>query len=136
MRAVGGGSINGQYIEGMVNLGSMMGWDLTDTGIGQMPPSITEPGTNFAKVARNDLYLCIEYGDGSEPNFIATCNPSSIGDITTGFLTYEQTTDQKLKSSVPGVHCVFDVLEPDPDCTPTGGEFDQFYTYSGRSDGL
>ncbi|KAF5547637.1 hypothetical protein FNAPI_8468 [Fusarium napiforme] len=131
--AVGGGSIDGQYIKGTANLGSMMGWDFTDTGIGMMPSFIIEPGTNFAKVARNDLYLCIGYGDGNEPNYVATCDPISIDDITTGFLTCQQTTDRKLKCSVPGVQCVF---EPDTVCTPTGGDFDQFYTYSGRSDGL
>ncbi|KAI1037636.1 hypothetical protein LB503_009640 [Fusarium chuoi] len=128
-----GGSINGQYIKGVANEGSMMGWDLTGTGIGHMPPFTIEPGTNFAKVLRNDLYLCIGYGDGSEPNYVATCDLITNGNIDTGFLTCEQTTDRKLKCSVPGVQCVF---EPDTVCTPTGGEFDQFYTYSGRSDGL
>ncbi|KAG5753174.1 hypothetical protein H9Q72_003837 [Fusarium xylarioides] len=131
--AIGGGSINRQYIKGVANEGSMMGWDLTGTGIGMMPPFTIEPGTNFAKVLRNDLYLCTGYGDGIEPNFVATCDLSTSGDPYTGFLTCEQTRDRKLKCSVPGVQCVFD---PDTVCTPTGGDFDKFYTYSGRSDGL
>ncbi|KAH7203195.1 cytochrome P450 [Fusarium oxysporum] len=58
-----GGSINGQYMKGVANEGSMMGWDLTGTGTGHMPPFTIEPGTNYAKVLRNDLYLCIGYGD-------------------------------------------------------------------------
>ncbi|WKT52275.1 hypothetical protein QSH57_002789 [Fusarium oxysporum f. sp. vasinfectum] len=107
-----GGSINAQYMKGVANEGSMMGWDLTGTGTGHMPPFTIKPGTNYAEVLRNDLYLCTGYGDGSEPNF---------------------TTDRKLKCSVPGIQCVF---EPDMVCTRTGGDFDHFYTYSGRTDGL
>lgn len=98
-----------------------------------MPPFTIEPGTNYAKVLRNDLYLCIGYGDGSEPNFVASCEIFTSADPSTGFLTYEQTTDRKLKCSVPGIQCVF---EPDIVCTLTGGDFDHFYTYSGRTDGL
>ncbi|KAL9564258.1 hypothetical protein ACKAV7_011449 [Fusarium commune] len=97
-----------------------------------MPLFTIEPVTNYAKVLHNDLYLCIGYGDGSEPNFIASCDLFSIAGPTTWFLTCEQTTDRKLECSVPGVQCGF---EPDTVCTPTGGDFDQFYTYSGRSDG-
>ncbi|KAF5679863.1 hypothetical protein FDENT_8577 [Fusarium denticulatum] len=81
-----------------------MGWNPTDSGIGIMPPFIIEPGTNYVKAPRNNLYLCIGYGDGSEPNFVATCDISTSGDLYTGFLTCEQTTDRKLKCSVPGVH--------------------------------
>ncbi|EXL98324.1 hypothetical protein FOIG_09874 [Fusarium odoratissimum NRRL 54006] len=33
-----GGSINGQYMKGVANEGSMMGWDLIGTGTGHMPP--------------------------------------------------------------------------------------------------
>ncbi|KAI3576404.1 hypothetical protein IWW34DRAFT_791713 [Fusarium oxysporum f. sp. albedinis] len=128
-----GGSINGQYMKGGANEGSMMGWDLTGTGTGHMPPFTIEPGTNYAKVLRNDLYLCIGYGDGSEPNFVASCELFTSADPSTRFLTCEQTTDRKLKCSVPGIQCVF---EPDMVCTPTGGDFDHFYTYSGRTDGL
>ncbi|RBQ81861.1 hypothetical protein FVER53590_13357 [Fusarium verticillioides] len=131
--AVGGGSINGQYMKGVANEGSMMGWNPTDSRIGMMPPFIIEPGTNYVKAPRNNLYLCIGYGDGNEPNFVTTCDISTSGDPYTGFLTCEQTTDRKLKCSVPGVECVFD---PDTVCTLTGGEFDKFYTYAGRSDGL
>ncbi|KAJ4223204.1 hypothetical protein NW760_010887 [Fusarium oxysporum] len=70
-----GGSINAQYMKGVANEGSMMGWDLTGTGTGHMPPFTIKPGTNYAEVLRNDLYLCIGYGDGSEPNFVASCEP-------------------------------------------------------------
>ncbi|KAH7151052.1 cytochrome P450 [Fusarium sp. MPI-SDFR-AT-0072] len=66
-----GGSIDGQYMKGVANEATMMGWDLTGTGIGHMPLFTIEPVTNYAKVLRNDLYLCIGYEDGSEPNFIA-----------------------------------------------------------------
>ncbi|KAL7758944.1 hypothetical protein ACKLNR_011371 [Fusarium oxysporum f. sp. zingiberi] len=128
-----GGSINGQYMKGGANEGSMMGWDLTGTGTGHMPPFTIEPGINYAKVLRNDLYLCIGYGDGSEPNFVASCELFTSADPSTGFLTCEKTTDRKLKCSVPGIQCVF---EPDMVCTPTGGDFDHFYTYSGRTGGL
>ncbi|KAG7409048.1 hypothetical protein Forpe1208_v011198 [Fusarium oxysporum f. sp. rapae] len=110
-----GGSIDGQYMKGVANEATMMGWDLTGTGIGHMPLFTIEPVTNYAKVLRNDLYLCIGYEDGSEPNFIASCD-----------LFFP------LPALPLGVQCVF---EPDTVRTPTGGDFDQFYTYSGRSDG-
>ncbi|KAF5593133.1 uncharacterized protein FSUBG_9914 [Fusarium subglutinans] len=131
--AVGGGSIDGKYIRGVANEGSMMGWNLPDSGIGYMPTFIIEQGTDYAKATRNNLHLCIGYGDGSEPNYVATCDRDTNGGPTTGFLTCQQTTHRKLKCSVPGVQCVFG---PEAVCTPTGGDFDRFYTYSGRSDGL
>ncbi|EMT71917.1 hypothetical protein FOC4_g10003760 [Fusarium odoratissimum] len=109
-----GGSINGQYMKGVANEGSMMGWDLIGTGTGHMPPFTG-------------------YGDGSEPNFVASCELFTSADTSTGFLTCEQTTDRKLKCFVPGIQCVF---EPDTVCTLTGGDFDHFYSYSGRTDGL
>ncbi|ENH74825.1 hypothetical protein FOC1_g10003185 [Fusarium oxysporum f. sp. cubense race 1] len=79
----------------------------------------------------NGQYM--KYGEGSEPNFVVSCELFTSADPSTGFLTCKQTTDRKLKCSVPGIQCVF---EPDMVCTPTGGDFDHFYTCSGRTDGL
>ncbi|TXB95996.1 hypothetical protein FocTR4_00016454 [Fusarium oxysporum f. sp. cubense] len=115
-----GGSINGQYMKGVANEGSMMGWDLIARH-------------KLCQSAAQRSLPMLGYGDGSEPNFVASCELFTSADTSTGFLTCEQTTDRKLKCFVPGIQCVF---EPDTVCTLTGGDFDHFYSYSGRTDGL
>ncbi|KAF5011643.1 hypothetical protein FDECE_2266 [Fusarium decemcellulare] len=126
-----GSQIDNQFLTGRKDWGYMVGWNIQVDGIERLSFSI-DPVTKYL-VETSGNYLCVDYSESNQPSFLQLCNKYALSSNENGFLTCDQTADRKLKCSAPAGSCVF---YPYPSCTRNGDTFTEFYTFSGRSDGI
>ncbi|QKD62351.2 uncharacterized protein FOBCDRAFT_149608 [Fusarium oxysporum Fo47] len=84
----------------------------------------------------NGNILCIQYGEDGDASLLRTCDNNMLNQPDYAPVTCEQTRDQELDCSVPAKTCTLDFDTLETICTTLTGTFDNFYTYSGRQDGI
>ncbi|OBS29457.1 hypothetical protein FPOA_03393 [Fusarium poae] len=128
-----GAQVDGQYLLGYQSPGFFVGWQYSSTNY-HMTFSIDSTTNRMIDV--NGNILCIQYKGNGDPNLLSTCSSDmrSLPDYAS--VTCEQTRDRELHCSVPAKTCTFDIRTSRTTCTTLTGTFDNFYTYSGRQDGI
>ncbi|KAH7148077.1 hypothetical protein DER46DRAFT_580511 [Fusarium sp. MPI-SDFR-AT-0072] len=83
----------------------------------------------------NGKILCIQYGEDADVNLLKTCSNNMLNDPEYNLVSCEQTRDRKLKCSVPVKECTVGITF-ETTCVTLPGRFNNFYTFSGRNDGI
>ncbi|KAF5250107.1 hypothetical protein FANTH_4660 [Fusarium anthophilum] len=128
-----GAQVDGQYLLGYQSAGFFVGWQYPSTNY-RLTFSI-DPTTNRA-IDVNGNILCIQYGTVGGASLLMTCSNNMLSQPNYASVTCEQTRDQELDCSVPAKTCTLDFITLRITCTTLTGTFDNFYTYSGRQDGI
>ncbi|KAF4468633.1 pisatin demethylase [Fusarium albosuccineum] len=126
-----GSQVDNQFLTGRKMWGYLVGWNIQVDGIERLSFSI-DPITKYV-VESSGNYLCVGYTTSNQPNLLKLCNIFDLSYTNNGFLTCDQTANRKLECSAPAGSCVD---YPYPSCPRTGDTFTEFYTSSGRPDGI
>ncbi|KAM0229330.1 hypothetical protein ACHAPO_010110 [Fusarium lateritium] len=128
-----GAQVDGQYLLGFQSAGFFVGWQYSATNY-RLTFSIDYATNRVIDI--NGNILCIQYGDVGGANLLSTCSNNMLNQRAYASVTCEQTRDQELHCSVPAKTCTLDFGTFETTCTTPTGTFDNFYTYSGRQDGI
>ncbi|KAF5673674.1 pyruvate decarboxylase [Fusarium circinatum] len=128
-----GAQVDGQYLLGYQSAGFFVGWQYPSTNY-RLTFSIDSTTNNAIDV--NGNILCIQYGGVGEASLLRTCSNNMLNQPDYASVTCEQMRDQELDCSVPAKTCTLDFDTLETTCTTLTGTFDNFYTYSGRQDGI
>ncbi|KAF5681377.1 pyruvate decarboxylase [Fusarium denticulatum] len=128
-----GAQVDGQYLLGYQSAGFFVGWQYPSTNY-RLTFSI-DSTTNRA-IDVNGNILCIQYGEDGDASLLRTCSNNMLNQPDYASVTCDQTRDQELDCSVPAKTCTLDFDTLETTCTTLTGTFDNFYTYSGRQDGI
>ncbi|KAF5587012.1 pyruvate decarboxylase [Fusarium subglutinans] len=111
-----GAQVDGQYLLGYQSAGFFVGWQYPSTNY-RLTFSI-DSTTNRAIDVNGNIFNNML----NQPDY--------------ALVTCEQTRDQELDCSVPAKTCTLDFDTLETTCTTLTGTYDNFYTYSGRQDGI
>ncbi|CEI67418.1 unnamed protein product [Fusarium venenatum] len=128
-----GAQVDSQYLLGYQSAGFFVGWQYSSTK-DRLTFSIDSTTNRVTDINGNSL--CIQYGDVGGANLLSTCSDNMLNQPDFALVHCKQSRDRELHCSVPAKTCTLDFGTFETTCTTFTGTFDNFYTYSGRQDGI
>jgi hypothetical protein len=128
-----GAQVDGQYLLGFQSPGFFVGWQYPATNY-RLTFSI-DASTNRVRDVNGNT-LCIQYGENGNANLLLTCSNNMLNQPDTSPVICDQTRDRVLQCSAPAKACTYGFESGETTCSTLPGIFDEFYTYSGRNDGI